>query len=477
MSYLILAFSLFQWTTRVVMAAVILRRRMEPATSLAWLVVIFFIPLLGLGLYLLIGVNHLGRRRVKTHRRVVGASRSRARREEMRLHAQDPPLDSDQQAMIHQAQRISGNPIVGGNGVELVSDTNQYVERLVGDIDAAGDHVHLLYYIFRPDDAGRSVVEALLRARQRDVACRVLLDASGSRLFLRSADMQRLEHAGVQVHDMLPVSLWRRKLARIDLRNHRKIAIIDGHVAYAGSHNLVLADYGHPRAGKYIDLSARLTGPIVAQLQMVFLDDWVFQTEQQLDSPDLFPTLASCGQVTAQAVPTGANHEGETFRRVLLAALNCAQRKIIITTPYLVPDEPTTLALSMAVDRGVDVTIVVPLKGDHPIVGAAGRAYFPALLRDGIHIYRHQHGMLHAKTITVDDAFSLLGSANLDIRSFYLNFEINVLLYGKEITGQLRFSQQQYLSQAQQVDLESWSRRPAYKGYAEAAAALLSPLL
>ncbi|HEX7010963.1 MAG TPA: cardiolipin synthase, partial [Phycisphaeraceae bacterium] len=459
------------------MTVVILRRRFSPPTSLAWLALIFFLPEVGLAVYLLVGVSYLGRRRARSHRQFMGVVRTPARLTEMQAYIERPEVLPEQENMIIHAEQISGNPIVGGNDVELLPEASGFIDKLIRDIDTARRHVHLLYYIYWPDAVGRQVSEALKRAAGRGVQCRLLVDAAGSRSLFRSEMAAEMAAAGVEVQPALPVAPWRRKLARIDLRNHRKIAVIDGRVAYTGSHNIVVEDYGHKRAGKWIDLSARLTGPVVSQLQFAFLDDWTFETGRRLSGPDLFPPLESVGRTAAQVVPTGPNHEAETFRRVLLAALNSARRKIIITTPYLVPDEPTTLALSMAVDRGVEVAVIVPEKSDHPIVAAAGRWHFDQLMDAGVGIFTYCGGMLHAKTITVDDAFALLGSANIDVRSFYLNFEINVLLYGPNITHLLRFAQQRYLSQCKALSLREWRRRPLTSQYLESAAALLSPLL
>ncbi len=476
MSWLIL-YALFEWGIRIVMAVVILRRQLSPATSLAWLVLIFLLPVFGLAVYLLVGVNYLGKRRAVYHREVIHSSREEGRLAMLKQHTVRPQTAPEQQTMIVHAERISGNPIVAGNYVELIAESGDLHRRMVYDIDASHHHVHLMYYIFRLDAIGHMVTDALKRAVSRGVICRVLVDAAGSREMLRKGLANELREQGVHVHAMLPVAPWRRKLARIDLRNHRKVAVIDGRIAYAGSHNIVEEDYGHPWAGKWVDLSGRFTGPVVSQCQMVFLDDWRFETGERLDDEYLFPSLHTAGDIPAQVVPTGPSHEGESFRRVLLAALYSAQRKIIMTTPYLVPDEPTMLALSMAAERGVEVLIIVPERSDHHLVAAAGRSYFDKLIESGVKICQYRGGMLHAKTITVDDAFALLGSANIDIRSFYLNFELNVLLYGPQITGELRFAQQQYLSDSHHVDLPDWRRRPAIKRYTENAAALLSPLL
>ncbi len=475
--FLLILLAASEWIIRIVMAGVILRRRFSPSTSMAWLVLIFFLPELGLFIYLLIGVSHLGKRRVRTYGISQAQSRARYNPERFAEFVVRPEIEPQQHNMILQAERISGNPIIAGNDVELLSSADDLTDRLVEDIDAAKHHAHLLYYIYRPDDIGTKITEALVRASKRGVACRLLADAAGSRPFFRSEMPKHLRDNSVEVIPMLPVAPWRRKLARIDLRNHRKVAVIDGRSAYAGSHNAVNEDYGHKHAGKWVDLSARFTGPVVSQFQQLFCEDWTFETDQALGGEDLFPPLEPTGDIPAQVVPTGPNNEGETFRRVLIAALSAAQRHIIMTTPYLVPDEPSLVALSMAADRGAQVDLIVPRKSDHPLVAAAGRYYYQPLLEAGINIHTYDGGMLHAKTITVDDAFALLGSANLDIRSFYLNFEVNVLLYGGQITKHLRFAQQQYLNNSKPVMLSEWRERPIIKQYAEGAASLFSPLL
>lgn len=472
-----LAFTLIEWGIRLVMVAVILRKRFAPATALAWLCLVFFLPELGLVLYLLLGDSRLGRRRVRRHRQTIAAVRSEERLATQMAHVTQPDIEPAHQGLILQAQMIGGFNILGGNHVELLEETETVIQRLIQDIDAAQHHVHLLYYIFANDQTARAVCDALIRARGRGVNCRVLADAAGSwHFFSRRGLYHYLRQHDIEVYPMLPVAPLRRRLERMDLRNHRKLAVIDGRIAYAGSHNIVNPDYGR-RGLRWIDLTGRFTGPIVAQLQLVFLEDWAFETGQELSGPDILPPLDPAGMVSAQTVPTGPSHESETLPRVLLAAINAAQRRVIITTPYLVPDEPTLLALAMAADRGVEVDLVLPEKADHPLVAAAGRAYFEELLESGVSVHLYQEGLLHAKTITVDDSFALLGSSNLDIRSFYLNFELNVLMYGRQITHDLRYAQLRYLGRSRRVEAETWRNRPLLQRYAESAVALLSPLL
>lgn len=476
MSWLLL-FTISELVVGLAMAWVVIRRRRPAVVALAWLMLVFLNPYVGLVLYMLIGVSRLGRYRAEHHRHVAAHARRRHDLQEMHAFVHRPQFDGEQRNMILQAERMSGNPIVAGNDVELLPTNEDFIARLVEDIDAAKHHAHLLYYIFRPDDMGRRIADALIRAAGRGVRCRLVADSAGSLALFHASMAGAMQQAGVQVIAALPAAPWRRKLSRIDLRNHRKIAVIDGRYAYTGSHNVVMESYGHKRGGRWIDLSGRFTGPVVAQLQSTFLQDWEFETGQALDDEDLFPSLESAGDIAAQVVPTDPSHEAESFRRVLLAALNAARHRIIMTTPYLVLDDPTMLALAMAADRGVETTIVVPRKSDHRIVDVAGRSYFEPLLEAGVNLQCFRDGLLHAKTITVDDAFALVGSANLDIRSFQLNFEINVLLYGAQVTHQLRFAQHRYLAESDPLDLDQWRRRPALHRYVENAAALLSPLL
>ena len=473
-------YNIVEWSLRLVMVPVILRRRFQSSTALAWLSVIFLLPVVGVVFYFLIGGQWLGRRRLRLHQRVVEMMSTDQRADYLNDLAVRREMDPALMPVILQAQRISGLPILGGNDVELIGDTNALIDRMVADIDAAEHHVHMLYYIFSPDRKDRRIVDALIRAGRRGVTCRLLADAAGSRRFFgrwqRSA-VWSLRGAGVRVHRMLPASLLRRRFYRLDLRNHRKLTVVDGRVAYTGSHNIVADRYGNRWAGRWIDMSGRFVGPVVTQLQTVFLEDWTYETAEEPDDEYIFAPLRPAGTVVAQAVPTGPTRESETLLRVILAAINAARERIVITSPYLVPDEPTIQALAMAVDRGVDVKLVVPKRSDHPLVSAAGRAYFERLLESGVHIYLYGAGMLHAKTLTVDNAFALLGSSNLDIRSFYLNFELNVLLYGPEVTRRLRAVQLSYTAEASAIDLDAWSKRPHLRRFVDSAASLLSPLL
>ncbi len=477
----LLIYLVIGWVVRITMVPVILRRDLAPGASIAWLGVIFLHPLIGLTLYLLFGETRLGPGRIKEHQDLMAHFRSSQPRPG--LPAQSPPiirppeLPLPYEPMVLQAQHISMMPVVGGNSVEFINPIEKVIQGLVADINAATSRVHLLYFNFAHDASGEPVALALEAAARRGVACRVLVDAVAGRAFFhRSGLAGRLQRAGVEVAAALPANLIARRLPRMDLRNHRKLAVVDDRIAYAGSHNLINADYGGSRAGPWVDLSGRFTGPIVNQLAMVFAEDWAFQTGQILEiapvqPPDLSQNLAM------QAVPTGPSHPSKTYRRLLLAAIQASRRQLILTTPYFVPDEPTIIALMMAADRGVEVSLILPKNPDHFFTAAAGRAHIARLLEAGISIFLYRPGLLHAKTATVDDAFCLFGSANLDVRSFQLNFELSLLLYGRDVTSQLRAIQNGFLAVSDRIEATQWSARPIVRQYADRAVSLLSPLL
>jgi cardiolipin synthase len=464
-----------QWIIRLVMIPVVVRRR-KPSAAMAWLLVIFFEPAIGLIAYLLLGEYRLPRRRIREHQRISAHMKELVGRWVASPHVVHPELAPQQQSLVHLAEKLGEQPILGGNRGRLLSETNEMIDRLIKDIDGAQHHVHLLFYIFADDETGHRVVAALARAVERGVTCRVLADGVGSWSMFKGLGKQ-MTGQGIQLCEMLPVNFFRRTLARMDLRNHRKLAIIDGRVAYSGSQNIVNASYGR-KDMVWHDLMARLKGPIVLQLQGLFIEDWYFETSETLDDPELFPQPEVDGAIMVQSLPSGPTYPTESYQRFLVSAIYAAQRHVIITSPYLVPDEAFLQALETAVHRGVRVELIIPKRCDQIIVGAAARAYYEELLQHGVVIYRHTRGLLHSKTMTVDDSLALVGSGNFDIRSFKLNFELNLLAYGPEVTGALRFLQRNYIHDSEQLTLEDWATdRGRWKRLFDDTAKVLSPLL
>lgn len=468
-------FLLSEWVIRVVMLLIIVTRRREPSAAVAWLLVIFFEPWLGAVLYLLIGENRLPRRRISEHAQLLEELKTIRRRFENHPDMTRPALSPEQAMAVTLAEHLGYMPILGGNQVELMSRNEEVIERLIADIRAAEQHVHLLFYIYADDATGRRVAEALFAAAARGVRCRVLVDAVGSRtMFKRMAPAMRAQ--GIEVFRALPASLFRRRMARLDLRNHRKLAVIDGRVAYTGSQNLVNADYGR-RDLAWHDMMVRITGPVVLELQAVFVSDWYFETDEILDSQDIFPEPIRAGRVAAQTLPSGPSYPTENYQRMVVAALHAARRRVTITTPYFVPDEPFMQAMEVAVLRGVEVELVVPQRFDQILVGAATRAFYDDLLAAGVSVYLYQPGLVHAKTMSIDDAWAMIGTSNFDIRSFALNFEINMVFFGVEVAEQLRARQQEYIEQSVRLSAAQWQRRPRRQRMGQYIARLLAPLL
>ena len=465
---------LVEWSLRLVMLLVVTRRR-HPGYAMAWLLVIFFQPIPGTILYALFGNDRLPRRRIKLHSRLSKEFDALRNRFAAHPNMVRPDLGPEFDEAVTMAERLSQLGILGGNHVTLLCNSCEVIDRLVANIDAAKHHVHLLFYIYANDATGRRVADALMRAVQRGVVCRVLVDAAGSRQMLKRLGPSMIA-AGIYLEAALPVNPFRRRMARIDLRNHRKIAVIDGQIGYTGSQNIVDASYGHKDLA-WKDLMVQMTGPAVLQLQSVFLEDWFYETDTILDADDVFPDPKITGDVPVQTLPSGPNYPTENYQRLIVTAVHRAQRRVVITTPYFVPDEPFLQAMETAVLRGVEVVLIVPKRFDQILVAAASRAYYEELLDSGVQVYQFTGGLLHAKTMTVDGTVAFFGTSNFDIRSFALNFEVNLVLYGGQVVEDLCHQQDQYITASEPLLLEAWEKRPSLNVIGQNLAKLLSPLL
>ena len=466
---------LSEWILRLGMIPLVAHRR-RLTSALSWLAVIFFLPWAGALLYLLFA-EHRMTRRVRRHREVLDTVRSDERLRFQERHAVQPRMPRERAALGALTHRLGGFEILGGNRVEVLPGDHDAVDRLVAEIDGARRHVHLLYYIVEDDATGNAVADALRRASERGVTCRFLADSLGSRRFHRRI-APALRESGVEVHRMLSLPFLVRQLRPLDLRNHRKLAVIDGRVGYTGSMNLVDFDtQTSDELPPWRDVMVRVTGPAVHQLQLVFEEDWRYNVEQELPGQDLFPLLEAEGDVPLQVVPSGPTDRVETIHNLLVAAIDGARERIVITTPYLIPDEPTRVALKLAALRGVRVQVVVPRRSDSRLVQLASRSYIEEMLDDGVEVHEHTDGFLHAKTVTVDHDLAVIGSANFDRRSFRLNFELNLLLYGDEAVDQVVAMQDRYLEDCCALEAEAWRARPGSRKLAEDVVRLLSPLL
>lgn len=467
------------WVVRVGLASLILlRTRREPSVGLAWLALTLSLPIVGAVAYLLFGEIRLGRRRLARHHEIVARVESPEVRIPHSREARAITLSGTDTQIAHLAESVGGNVPVAGNLLELFGDTSVVLERLCADIDAAKEHCHFLFYIWLDDESGRRVAQSLAAAAKRGVACRVLVDAVGSRGFLASETKAEMVRAGVKVAAAMPAGLLRLLLVRLDLRNHRKIAVIDGQIGWTGSQNIANASFApKARYAPWVDCMVRISGPVVHDLQTLFVEDWYLDSDEAIDSVLRHAAPVREHGSVAQFLGTGPGSSRAAARLLVQAMLQVAREEIILTTPYFVPDDATLTSLCTSARRGVQVKLIVPRRNDSRLVALASRGFYEPLLEAGIEILEYNGGLLHAKTVTVDRRLALITSANLDRRSFELNFEAGLVVYDDDFASVLRFLQVGYMEQSTHVDRARWLKRSLRSRLAQNAAQLLSPLL
>jgi cardiolipin synthase len=471
-----------EWAVRLGVGLRVLLRRCPGADTLTWLLVLVLVPVFGLVLFLLVGDNQLGRRRAKRYARLAKGTHDRAVALWRHQCKEWVPSDEPYRRLAAIGESLSASPPLTGNRLELIDDAAKFLERLIVDIDSSREHCHLLFYIWMRTGRGVAVAEALIRAAKRGVACRVLVDAVGGKQFWKSDLPAMMARGGVDVVDALPANPLRVALARVDLRNHRKIVVIDGRLGYCGSHNLT--DETFPLRGRarkfarWLDSTVRIEGPAVQALQTTFLCDWLLDRDEVLPPLEsFFPDCAPAGDSIAHVISSGPLPGLNAIHQTKLAMLFTAQREIMMSTPYFVPDEATKAALVNAAVRGVAVTLIFPDRLDVPIVDAASRAHYGDLLEAGIRIFNHRGGLLHSKTATIDGRLAVVGSANFDMRSFGLNFETSVFVYDAGFAASLRELQSKYIADSAEVTLDDWRCRAWARRLVDHAAQLLAPLL
>ncbi len=468
------------WAIRLVMLVVVPRNR-TPAAAQAWLLLVFSSPWLGLLLYALIGNRKLTRWRRQFQYEIDQALAI------VMQYAHDDPqmqplfdydLSPTCQQIENLARRLGGMAAFAGNSVTLLPDYNQSIQTIIADIDAATTQIHLLYYIFGTDATGNAVRDALLRAARRGVKCRVLVDAIGSYKSTHTL-LTTLRVAGVATHVTLPVQFIARERTRFDLRNHRKIIIIDNQIGYTGSQNIVDATYKHTMIHQ--ELVVRVTGPVVLQLQAVFAGDWYLETGEQLfdqlqlDTKHL-PIVS--GTATVQVLASGPTYETNNNLLLFTNLFYYAQKRVVIVTPYFIPDESLLTAIESAALRGVEIHLIVSKIADQFMVSRAQRSYYTELMAVGVHIHMmNPPTLLHAKHLSIDDQIAVIGSSNLDMRSFQLNLEAMLIIYDKQITCALQAIEYDYMQRSMELNLEVWNKRPFTEQFLEDTLRLMSPLL
>lgn len=442
---------------------ILLRPNREPSARVAWLAVLFALPLLGVMAYLLFGETSIGRKDKARFRKAVEGLPGTEEAPGWSDAIVTMPVTEPYAELFIVGQSSSGYPPVSGNSAELMKDSDTAIDRMIADIDAAERHVHLAFYIWLPDNNGKKMVEALKRACARGVTCRAMVDDLGSRDLIKSPYWKDMKKAGVQLLRALKIGslLLRAIFGRIDLRNHRKILVIDNRVTYCGSQNC--ADPAFLPKAKYapwVDAVMRFQGPVVRQNQHLFATDWMANGGQDLGDVLHEPSEPPGEGFPAQVIASGPTLRASTMPEMFTSLMYAAQRELVITTPYYVPDASIQAAICAAANRGVDVTFVMPARNDDFAVGATSRSYYLDMLTAGVKLYEYPLGLLHTKSMVVDGEVTLIGSANLDRRSFELNYENNILLRDPAASAAVRARQDAYIADSLPVqlsDVQAWS--------------------
>ena len=459
----------------------LMRPHRQPASRVAWVAIIAALPILGTLAYLMLGETNMGSRLVSRITEARKTLRIPGKTSEALIDAEEkyhlPPRLAP---LFRVGQSASGYPPEGGNKARLLPDSNSAIDAMVRDIDAARDHVHICFYIWLTDHNGTKIIDAICRATSRGVTCRVMADDLGSRRLIHNEAWARMKQAGAHLVRAMPLGnivTWPLH-GRMDMRNHRKIVVIDNRVTYCGSQNCADPEFRvKAKFAPWVDLMTRFEGPVVLQNQHLFATDWMAHTDE-----DLGPLLASAPLIegegfVAQVIGTSAALRYAAMPEIFVSLMNAAADELTITTPYYVPDEPIQAVLCASARRGVKVTMTVPTRNDSWIVAGASRSYYKELLEAGVRIFEYPLGLLHTKALTLDGAMTLIGSANLDRRSFDLNFENNILLADPDFTREIRERQQSYLDAAVEITLDDVCAWPWYRQLWHNTLAMIGPVL
>lgn len=461
--WLVLVF-VFDIVVRIA-AIIVVPRNRKPTAAMAWLLAIYFIPVVGVFLFLLIGNPRLPRKRRRKQASINEYIHDAS--EHLDFGTLRPDSSQEFDSLVALNRNLGAMPLAGDNDAHLISDYQTSLDTMAEAIRAAKQYVHVEFYILQADSATDNFFRALEEVCARGVAVRVLMDHWANwRKPNYKKTLKRLDAMGARWELMLPVQPLKGKYQRPDLRNHRKLLVVDGNVAFMGSQNLTHSTYNLRRNIRrglhWVDLMVRVQGPVVASINAVFLSDWYSETDEILtEEINLFEVTSGPGDLDCQIVPSGPGFEVENNLRLFLALLYYAQRKIIMVSPYFVPDEAMLLAITTATQRGVQVELFVSEEGDQALVYHAQRSYYEVLLRAGVKIWMYPRPfILHTKCFTVDDEIAVLGSSNMDMRSFGLNMEISMLVRGEEFVREMREVEDMYRSLSRELTAEEWSRQP-----------------
>lgn len=474
-----LAFFCHLLVLAIVAVRILTRPSRTPTSRAAWLAVVAAFPFTGVLAYLVLGETRIDR---TLRENMASALRVLPKTSTLAATHRAPPATShDRSGNISRlASSINGYQPLGGNHARLEEDSNAAIDAMVADIDAAQVSVSVAFYIWLNDTNGTRFAEAVMRAARRGVTVRVMADAIGSKAFIRSSVWRELSAAGVKTVAALPLHGALRTLlfGRVDLRNHRKLLIVDSQIAYCGSQNCADPEFRvKPKFAPWVDIMLRFDGPVALQNQHMFAVNWLAETGENPSELFDINVAAHADGFVAQAIATGPTERAGAMSSMFVELIHHASAELTISTPYFVPDEPILEALTSAARRGVRLRMVFPHRNDSGVVGAVSRAQYRELLSAGVEIHEYVGGLLHAKTLVADRETVLIGSSNLDRRSIDLNYENNILFRNAQAAAAIAQRQEDYIASSIPVDLPAVDATPFLRQVWGNALSMLGPVL
>jgi len=468
---ILIIFQILYIVTLIGVITVIISENRNPQKTISWILVLAFLPVLGLIFYFVFGRNHRKVRRInkKIHKGLEGISAP-----DFNYRIQDEPAD-EHIKLKRLLVNIDSAPVLGGNRVDLLTSGKDKFEQLFIDIRNAREHIHILYYKIGNDEVGNRLKDLLIEKVKEGVVVRLIYDDVGS-LHTRSCFFRDMQKAGVQVACYLPIR-FPYFARRVNYRNHRKIVVIDGKIGYTGGINVEDCYIRGVKWGNWCDLAVRIQGNGVYGLQYVFLKDWYYSRKESIKSFVYFPEMPRLGDIPMQVVSSSPMDTFENLAEGFFQAVCAAQKSIYIQTPYFIPSDELLKAMQNAALSGVKVSLMIPRKSDNFLVDAATYSSVRTLLTHDIDVYLYTAGFLHSKLIVVDDSLTVVGSANMDIRSFELNFETSAFIYDAETAKKAKQVFERDIRNSERVDLKKWNKRPRVRQYFESLMRLLTPLI
>jgi cardiolipin synthase A/B len=472
---------LVYWLIIVSTTLRIVFKRRPTTYVIAWMLVIYILPLVGVILYFALGEAHLGQQRVKRAQKMRPTISKFIHRIGDFSDIFTGNVSQVSKPIFQLCKHQTGLDGINGNHIELLSETNVIFDRLIDDINQATSNIEMVFYIWNEGGRADDVEQALIQASKRGVICRLMVDSAGSRHFIQTNASKRMRDAGIIIVEALQVNLLRFMFRRLDLRQHRKVAIIDNYISYTGSMNIVDPRFfkQNKHVGEWVDIMVRMSGPVTTLMGAIYACDWELETGKHLALPQItdFAEPPEDKKHIMQLIPSGPGYTENMIHQVLLTAIYSAQEQIIFTTPYLVPSDDILHAVCTAAQRGVEVIIIIPKNNDSLMVKWASRAFFSELLNGGVKLYQFNDNLLHTKSVLIDNQLSLVGTVNLDMRSLWLNFEITTVIDDAEFANSLADLLQKYLSNSDQIKAKTWNQRPIWQRVTERLFYFFAPLL